>query len=115
MIDNLKMPDGHRIPEPQAYKHVGSMIRAFRLKCKISQDDLAKRIGHTRTSITNMEAGRQRIPIDVLIAISRSLRIELSDLLPHRALTLPAEVGKKVPKNYDAAQMNALQKVVSRK
>ena len=43
------------------YRLIGAKIEALRTALGWTQADLAKRIGLTRTSVTNIEAGRQRI------------------------------------------------------
>jgi len=43
------------------YRILGAKIQQLRLTLGVSQADFAKRLGHTRTSLCNIEAGRQRI------------------------------------------------------
>lgn len=43
---------------------VGIRIRMIREMLGLSQDDLAKRVGLTRVSVTNTEIGRQRLLLD---------------------------------------------------
>lgn len=42
------------------YRLLGAKIEQMRTVLGWTQDDLAKKVGLTRTSITNIEAGRQR-------------------------------------------------------
>lgn len=106
------MPDRTLLPLPGLYRDVGRLVRAYRRKRKLSQATLAQRVGHTRTSITNIEAGRQRIPLDVLFSIASVLHIDVRELLPVITTTLPPDVQKKIPKEYDQSQLRALQRVV---
>lgn len=94
------------------YRDLGKLVRAHRRKRKLSQAVLAQQVGHTRTSITNIEAGRQRIPLDVLFSIASVLQVDLRELLPVASTSLPADVQKKIPKEYDQSQVRALQRVV---
>jgi len=64
------------------YSEIGRRIKAEREALGFHQHDLAQEIGMTRTSLTNIEAGRQRLPIHVLYAIATALGIPVSDLLP---------------------------------
>ncbi len=64
------------------YERIGKEIKHFREQLNLTQSDLAERIGVTRTSISNLESGRQRVPIDTLFAICEVLRIEPRDILP---------------------------------
>src|SRR5215213_5149195 len=61
---------------------VGDLIKKHRVRAKITQDQLAHRVKLTRTSISNMESGRQRIQLDTLYIIAEVLKVEISDLLP---------------------------------
>lgn len=61
---------------------IGKNIRERRQFFDINQEDLAEQIGLTRTSISNIEAGRQLPPLDILYKICHSLGSELPDLLP---------------------------------
>jgi transcriptional regulator with XRE-family HTH domain len=46
------------------YRQFGSKIESLRTALGLSQAELAKRVGLTRTSIVNIEAGRQRVLLD---------------------------------------------------
>jgi transcriptional regulator with XRE-family HTH domain len=64
------------------YKLVGSKVRSARIAAGVSQTLLATRVGLTRSSITNIEAARQRVPLYHFVLISRALNKEISELLP---------------------------------
>src|SRR5690242_10862645 len=64
------------------YKHIGKAVQSARLTHDLTQDDLAALVGLTRTSIVNLEAGRQRSPVHVLYLIAEKLDIPIHDLLP---------------------------------
>ena len=49
-----------KMTEP-IYRHVGAKMQQLRQLLDIKQEEVAKRCGLTRTSIANIEAGRQRI------------------------------------------------------
>lgn len=66
------------------YRVVGSRVRAARERAGVSQAALAGTLGMTRTSIVNIEAGRQRPPLHVIWAIADALRTEIALLLPTR-------------------------------
>lgn len=70
------------IIEERLYKQIGELIRIAREQARINQADLAKLVGLTRTSITNIEAGRQRIQIHTLFNIAYALGISPRLLLP---------------------------------
>lgn len=47
-----------------------------------SQAELAKASSLSRTSITNIEKGRQHLPLHTLYAIANALEIPITELLP---------------------------------
>ena len=63
------------------YKTLGARIRQVRNERKVSQADLSFMVGLTRTSITNLEAGQQRINVATLYDIALALKVKPSRLL----------------------------------
>jgi len=61
---------------------MGRLIRARRKKIDFTQDDLAQRVNLTRTSITNIERGRQKFQIHTLFDIARALEVSPTALIP---------------------------------
>ena len=51
----------------------GAHIRMIREMLGLSQEELAKRIGHKRVSVTNIEIGRQRILLNTVEDFARAL------------------------------------------
>ncbi len=83
------------------YYRIGKSIRNAREKV-MTQDELGKEVGLTRTSITNIEQGRQRLSIAKLYEISFALGVDVFDLLPKKEelvhknkAILPEGLGKK--------------------
>lgn len=66
------------------YKEVGRRIREARLrrKPKLTQQGLADLVALTRTSITNVEKGRQKFLLHTLADIAKALQIDPATLLP---------------------------------
>lgn len=64
------------------YIEIGKKIRDVRERKHISQEDLAKKVGLTRTSITNIEKGRQKLLVHTLINIAQELSMDAKALLP---------------------------------
>ena len=69
-------------PEGEFYQHVGEQLRRLRLEADLKQEELAARIGISRASIANVEAGKQAIPLHLLVAMARTLETNLDALLP---------------------------------
>lgn len=65
-----------------AYRRMGKRLRLLRQERRITQDELGRRLGLTRTSIVNMEKGRQRIPLHHVVRACKILRVSIADLLP---------------------------------
>jgi transcriptional regulator with XRE-family HTH domain len=63
------------------YAAVGQRIAKLRTG-RLTQEALANRTGLTRTSIINIEKGRQQILLHTLMDISRALQVPVSDLIP---------------------------------
>jgi transcriptional regulator with XRE-family HTH domain len=60
---------------------LGARVRMIRETLGISQDDLAKRVGLERTSVTNIEIGRQRFLLDSVEDFARALGTTPKNLL----------------------------------
>lgn len=68
-------------PIDALYAAVGDRIKSARRARGWNQTRLADAIGLRRSSITNVEAGRQRLAIHQLLAVSQALRVDIGDLL----------------------------------
>ena len=73
------------------YEEVGRLVSKAR-RGRLTQDELARRVALTRTSITNIEKGRQRVMLHTLAQIADALGTSISKLLPD----LHEEAGKKL-------------------
>lgn len=76
------------------YEEFGARVRACRLKRQFTQETLAERVGLRRTSITNLEAGNQHVPLHVLVRLAQELEVSPADLLPDH---LAADSGRADP------------------
>ena len=63
------------------YAAVGRLIAQARVG-RLTQEALARKAALTRTSIINIEKGRQQILLHTLVDIARALDVPLTDLLP---------------------------------
>lgn len=64
------------------YEEVGRLVRKKRTERRMTQEELGAAISLTRTSITNIERGRQKLLLHTLTAIAEALRVAPGDLLP---------------------------------
>ena len=69
-------------------EELGRRIRAAR-EGKLTQASLGERIGLSRTAITNIECGRQRLLVDQLVDIANALGVPASELLPSSGTRQP--------------------------
>lgn len=58
----------------------GYHVRRWRLEAGITQEALADAVGLTRTSIVNIERGRQAVSVDRLPAFAVALNVQVTDL-----------------------------------
>lgn len=63
-------------------KTVGSRIIGLRKSHSENQEQFAEKIGISRASISNIEAGRQQISLLLIYQIALKYKIEISSLLP---------------------------------
>jgi transcriptional regulator with XRE-family HTH domain len=84
------------------YREFGDRLRLARQAKGLSQAEVAPGVGLSRTSIANIERGRQRLSLHLLMEFARVLEVEPADLLPpiepepevkrsRRLLALPPE------------------------
>ncbi|WP_222126006.1 helix-turn-helix transcriptional regulator [Paenibacillus xylanexedens] len=64
------------------YTYVGKQIRRLRRESMMTQEALAQKIGLTRTSVTNIEAARQRPPISMIYKIAELFKTDVGKLFP---------------------------------
>lgn len=57
------------------YVSFGEIIKAHRIKRGWTQTDLAEKVGLSRTSVTNIEIGRQRVLLSDLFDFARALDV----------------------------------------
>lgn len=71
------------IHENALYGHIGHRIKEIRKSLGLTQSDLAKKAGIRRTSMTNIEAGIQKLPLHVIYRICEALDIkDINEILP---------------------------------
>ena len=64
------------------YVAVGRNIADTRQRRRMTQEALAKKVLLTRTSIINIEKGRQQILLHTLVGIARALEVSPAGLIP---------------------------------
>lgn len=69
------------IPADKFYETLGAAIKARREALEITQAEVGLHLGLSRTSITNIEQGRQRLLIDQFCRLADLLECERDELL----------------------------------
>jgi transcriptional regulator with XRE-family HTH domain len=64
------------------YREFGELLRARRKSAGLTQSAVAERVGLKRTSITNMEKGRQHVQLHQLFRLASALGAQPEELLP---------------------------------
>lgn len=62
-------------------QQVGSRLKHYRTEAKFTQDELATKTGIERTSITNIECGKNNMTIEQLMMFCEIFGIEPNDML----------------------------------
>lgn len=57
----------------KVYLDLGQRIRERRMRIGLSQAELAERIGQTRASVANLEAGKQRLMLHTVETLAEAL------------------------------------------
>lgn len=67
------------------YEEFGFRVREARSVEGVSQGELARRVGLSRTSVTNIERGRQHVSLRQFLEIAAALNCAPETLLPQQA------------------------------
>lgn len=68
------------------YRELGRKVRERRRSISLSQAKLAANVGLSRTSITNIELGRQHVAVHMLYELATALGAEPQHFLPDKKL-----------------------------
>ena len=68
----------------QFYREFGQRVKLARNAAKMSQERVADVVGLNRTSITNIERGRQHITLHTLYLLASAVGVSPQALLPER-------------------------------
>ena len=79
-------------PKGPFYSEFGRRLQQARHAAHVTQAELARGIGLSRTSVANIENGRQPVYIHTVVALSKALGASIEKLLPpSTSLTLDLE------------------------
>jgi transcriptional regulator with XRE-family HTH domain len=83
----------------RVYEAFGAEVRRHREKLGLTQLDLSRRIGLTRGSVANVEAGRQSVLLHQFLAFASALKLTPEELLPALAEAPPTEEASDMPES----------------
>jgi transcriptional regulator with XRE-family HTH domain len=74
----------HTLAEPKGafYEQLGQSLTKARRQRRLTQSRLAAAVSVSRTSITNIEKGRQVVPAHLLAKLAQTLNVPIADLVP---------------------------------
>lgn len=81
-VDGCGMIRTMPVNEELLYRRIGERLKSRREELGLKQGQLAEAVGLLRTSITNIESGRQRPPIHLLYALCAALNLDAAEVLP---------------------------------
>lgn len=90
------------------YLTVGRRIRRLRERRGTTQTELASRANLTRTSLSNIEAGRQRISVRALLEMAAALNVSPAELLPDLRQTRSTNIQVLVDRGANRDEAEAL-------
>lgn len=77
------MPRARYADNKNYYVALGRQIAQVRQnRAKMTQEDLARKVSLTRTSIINIEKGRQQVLVHTLVDIAATLGVPVVELIP---------------------------------
>lgn len=94
------------------YIELGKKIKNARGE-RLSQADLAKASFLSRTSITNIEKGRQHLPLHTLYAIANALEIHIGELLPDQNQFAEKALLENIPDDLRPEELEWIKEIAS--
>lgn len=98
--------------QDEFYLALGSLVRKARLSLNLTQKQLADLLHLNRTSITNIEKGKQKILAHTLVELAERLEIPVNELLPKKAGKLKTSAGNMLPENSSPLEREFLEMVL---
>lgn len=92
-----------------SYIALGERVRSLREKRHLTQEALADQVGLSRTSVTNIERGRQAVLVHQLLLFARALDAKLTELVPDEDVT--SVVIRSAPADEIADYMSRLKRM----
>jgi transcriptional regulator with XRE-family HTH domain len=97
----------------ELYLQLGRCIRAARKHAGLTQAELAASISLSRTSVTNIERGRQQILLHTLYDIASTLGIDPANLLPEMEPKAKESLAERIPDDLTKDEREWIESLIS--
>lgn len=95
------------------YRQFGKLVREHRQRLGLRQDQLGEAIGLSRTSITNIEQGRQKVLLHQVFLLADSLQVTPEALLPEWQIAdIAPHIEQKLPKHLTGLEKDWVRRIV---
>jgi transcriptional regulator with XRE-family HTH domain len=97
----------------ELYVALGEVVRTHRERAGLTQGELARRVGMTRTSITNIESGRQKVQLHTLYDIAHAVDVSPQALLPSPEAVTPEAIEDRLPEGLSPVEREWMVRVLT--
>ena len=111
---DLEDDQEHDAARDALYAAVGSRVRRARVDAGMTQVQLADVLGISRSSVANLESGRQRISVWRLASLAQALGCSRHDLLPEAGFETPVRTAREATSKRLGATARELHATLAR-
>jgi transcriptional regulator with XRE-family HTH domain len=83
------MGDNGKMREQEIREDFGRRVRYYRERLGWQQEDLALRIGKTKSNVSRIETGKQNVSVADIKSIARALEVRVANLLDDNEQEVP--------------------------
>lgn len=103
------------INQDKFYSELGGRVRKARIRLRLTQEQLASSLSLNRTSITNIEKGKQKMLAHTLLELAEVLEIPVNDLIPPvNQMSTTLRIDNLIDKNSSNAERNFLEATLNK-
>ena len=96
------------LDEDELYKIIGERLAAARKRKRtLTQGEAATRLGITRTSVSNIERGKQKAPLHLIYKYCQIVEKTVTDILPSLDIVVKANNKESVIIDGDAVPVSS--------
>lgn len=113
LVYNVNVVEAMGNSQRELYLQLGKRIREARKGAGLTQAELASLISLSRTSVTNIELGRQHILLHTLYDMASALGREVTDLMPEMKPESREDLTERIPDGLDEREREWIESLVS--